>query len=177
VESPFAALRLRTDAAKRFKKVENATAAIFKLPLVAEKNFSPAQRAGARASGSLDGDVEGCRRLNFVYTPLDKSSLTFCGPQPENETTRSEPRTTARAWDEDPSSRPALQRAQASTDQLSTPPDVCQAACRRRSNFNDGQPHPQSHVVPSSLTRNDEHCFGTSQSSESRSPGSILATK
>ena len=39
VESPFAALRLRTDAAKRFKKVENATAAIFKLLLVAEKSF------------------------------------------------------------------------------------------------------------------------------------------
>jgi len=28
VESPFAALRLRTDAAKRFKKVERATAVI-----------------------------------------------------------------------------------------------------------------------------------------------------
>ena len=39
MESPFAALRLRTDAAKRFKKVEFATAAIFKLLLVAEKNF------------------------------------------------------------------------------------------------------------------------------------------
>jgi len=39
VESPFAALRLRTDAAKRFKKVENATAAIFKLLLVVEKHF------------------------------------------------------------------------------------------------------------------------------------------
>lgn len=39
VESPFAALRLRTDAAKRFKKVESATAAIFKLLLVAEKHF------------------------------------------------------------------------------------------------------------------------------------------
>ena len=39
VESPFAALRLRTDAAKRFKKVESATAAIFELLLVAEKNF------------------------------------------------------------------------------------------------------------------------------------------
>ena len=33
VESPFAALRLRTDAAKRFKKVESATAVIFKLLL------------------------------------------------------------------------------------------------------------------------------------------------
>ena len=44
VESPFAALRLRTDAAKRFRKVENATAAIFKLLLVAEKRF---RRLGA----------------------------------------------------------------------------------------------------------------------------------
>jgi hypothetical protein len=38
-ESPFAALRLRTDAAKRFKKVPNATAAIWKLLMVAEKTF------------------------------------------------------------------------------------------------------------------------------------------
>jgi putative transposase len=39
VESPFASLRLRTDAAKRFKKVENATAIIWKMMLVAEKRF------------------------------------------------------------------------------------------------------------------------------------------
>ena len=39
VESPFAALRLRTDAAKRFKKVENATAVIFKMLQVAETRF------------------------------------------------------------------------------------------------------------------------------------------
>ena len=39
VESPFAALRLRTDAAKRFRKVENATAVIFKMLLIAEKRF------------------------------------------------------------------------------------------------------------------------------------------
>ena len=39
MESPFAVLRLRTDAAKRFKKVESATATIFKLLLVAENNF------------------------------------------------------------------------------------------------------------------------------------------
>ena len=39
VESPFAALRLRTDAAKRFKKVENAQALIWKMLLVAEKRF------------------------------------------------------------------------------------------------------------------------------------------
>ena len=36
IESPFAALRLRTDAAKRFKKVDNATAIIWKTLLVAE---------------------------------------------------------------------------------------------------------------------------------------------
>lgn len=39
VESPFHAVRLRTSAAKRFKKVENATALIWKLLLVAEQQF------------------------------------------------------------------------------------------------------------------------------------------
>ena len=39
VESPFAGLRLRTDAAKRFKKVNNAQAMIWKMLLVAEKRF------------------------------------------------------------------------------------------------------------------------------------------
>lgn len=39
VESPFAALRLRTDAAKRFKKVERATAVIWKMLMVAQKRF------------------------------------------------------------------------------------------------------------------------------------------
>lgn len=39
VESPFAAVRLRTDAAKRFKKAENATAMIWRLLLVAQKRF------------------------------------------------------------------------------------------------------------------------------------------
>jgi len=39
VESPFSSARLRTDAAKRFKKVENATAMLWKLLQVAEKNF------------------------------------------------------------------------------------------------------------------------------------------
>jgi transposase-like protein len=39
IESPFAALRLRTDAAKRFKKVENATAVIWKALMVAQKRF------------------------------------------------------------------------------------------------------------------------------------------
>ena len=39
VESPFAAVRLRTSAAKRFKRVENATALIWKLLTVAEERF------------------------------------------------------------------------------------------------------------------------------------------
>lgn len=39
VESPFASVRLRTDAAKRFKKTANATAMIWRLLLVAERNF------------------------------------------------------------------------------------------------------------------------------------------
>ena len=39
VESPFAAARLRTSAAKRFKRAENATAMLWKLLRVAEKRF------------------------------------------------------------------------------------------------------------------------------------------
>ena len=39
LESPFAALRLRTDAAKRFKRVDSATALIWKMLMVAERRF------------------------------------------------------------------------------------------------------------------------------------------
>src|SRR5436309_13327608 len=39
VESPFAAVRLRPAAAKRFKKVENATAVLWKTLLIAQKTF------------------------------------------------------------------------------------------------------------------------------------------
>jgi putative transposase len=39
VESPFAGLRLRTNAAKRYKKVENATAVIWKMLQLAEQRF------------------------------------------------------------------------------------------------------------------------------------------
>jgi putative transposase len=39
VESPFAALRLRTDAAKRYRKVENASAVIWKMLMLAEQRF------------------------------------------------------------------------------------------------------------------------------------------
>jgi transposase-like protein len=39
VESPFSSVRLRTDAARRFKKIANATAMIWKLLRIAEKRF------------------------------------------------------------------------------------------------------------------------------------------
>jgi len=39
VESPFAAVRLRTDAARRFQKTPNATAMIWKLLMVAQQRF------------------------------------------------------------------------------------------------------------------------------------------
>ena len=39
VESPFSAVRLRTDAAKRYKKVVNAEALIWKILMIAEKKF------------------------------------------------------------------------------------------------------------------------------------------
>jgi putative transposase len=56
VESPFATVRLRTTAAKRFKRVENATALIWKILRVAESTFRrlkgaellPAVYAGAQ---------------------------------------------------------------------------------------------------------------------------------
>jgi transposase-like protein len=39
VESPFASVRLRTDAAKRYKKVAHAEALVWKILLIAEKKF------------------------------------------------------------------------------------------------------------------------------------------
>ena len=39
VESPFAALRLRTDAAKRYKTVDRATTVIWKMLMIAEQRF------------------------------------------------------------------------------------------------------------------------------------------
>ncbi len=39
VESPFAAVRLRTDAARRYKKVANAEALIWRILMIAEQKF------------------------------------------------------------------------------------------------------------------------------------------
>ena len=59
VESPFATVRLRTTAAKRFKKVEHATALIWKMLQVAESTFrrlKGAELLPAAYAGAQDGD-------------------------------------------------------------------------------------------------------------------------
>ena len=65
IESPFAAVRLRTAAAKRFKKVENATAVIWKTLLIAEKTFrrldAPELLADVASSVTY---VDGVRAVN-----------------------------------------------------------------------------------------------------------------
>jgi hypothetical protein len=66
VESPFATVRLRTTAAKRFKKVENATALIWKILQVAESTFrrlKGAELLSAVHSGAqyVDGVLQATR--------------------------------------------------------------------------------------------------------------------
>jgi len=60
VESPFAALRLRTDAAKRYRKIENATAVIWKMLMMAEQRFR-----------RLDGP----EKLKLVYLGIDSREI------------------------------------------------------------------------------------------------------
>ena len=79
VESPFAAVRLRTAAAKRFKKVENATAVIWKTLLIAEKTFrrldapellaDVAERRGLRQRSACCEPArgEGRRLISFTH--------------------------------------------------------------------------------------------------------------
>src|SRR5262245_15314742 len=92
VESPFAAVRLRTMAAKRFKKVDSATAMIWKVLEVAEKTFLrlnalellPAVYAGAKY---MDGNQTahcqppgGCRPIPFTHLlviPLQTHQITL----------------------------------------------------------------------------------------------------
>ncbi len=62
VESPFAAVRLRMSAAKRFKRVANATALICRLLMVAERRFRKLNApellaAVARGERCVDGQV------------------------------------------------------------------------------------------------------------------------
>ncbi len=67
VESPFAAVRLRTSAAKRFKKVANATALIWRLLMVAEGRFRKLNApellaAVARGERCVDGQLVSSQR-------------------------------------------------------------------------------------------------------------------
>jgi len=67
VESPFATVRLRTTAAKRYKKVENATAVIWKVLLVAESTFrrlDSAELLGEVAEGAIYVDGERVRKAD-----------------------------------------------------------------------------------------------------------------
>ncbi len=67
VESPFAAVRLRTTAAKRFKQVASATALIWRVLMVAEHRFrrlNAPELLGAVAAGQrcVDGQFVSTRR-------------------------------------------------------------------------------------------------------------------
>jgi len=81
VESPFAALRLRTDAAKRSKRYDQLSAVIGKMLLVAERRFrrlnapAPAREGlRRRAVRGWGRGSPGGRRLMRKSTPLDETS-------------------------------------------------------------------------------------------------------
>ena len=85
VESPFAAVRLRTDAARRYKKVANAEALIWKILMIAEKKFrrlnSP-NYSGQFTTDNYSKTECQCRKLtrsaappDLVYTPIAVTSL------------------------------------------------------------------------------------------------------
>jgi hypothetical protein len=70
VDSPFAAVRLRTTAAKRFKKVDSATAVIWKVLQLAETTFRrlnapellPAVYAGVRYVDGVKQTVDAAQQ-------------------------------------------------------------------------------------------------------------------
>ena len=61
VESPFAALRLRTDAAKRYKKVDNAIVVIWKMLMLAERRFRRLHAPGKLMEVYLGFNMEEAR--------------------------------------------------------------------------------------------------------------------
>ena len=68
VESPFASVRLRTTAAKRFKRVDNATALIWRLLMVAEKRFGKLNAPGVAAGRVRRKKVPG-RKAPYRRSP------------------------------------------------------------------------------------------------------------
>ena len=79
VESSFAAVRLRTAAAKRFKKVENATAVIWKTLLIAEQTFrrldAPELLADVASVGKVLVNADG---FTLYYLKTDAHSSVTC---------------------------------------------------------------------------------------------------
>jgi transposase-like protein len=74
IESPFAAVRLRTSAARRFKKVENATALIWKTLLVVEQHFRKLN-APHLCQAVHDGTVYRDGQRAITVTPKPRAPL------------------------------------------------------------------------------------------------------
>jgi transposase-like protein len=73
VESPFACVRLRTTAAKRYRRVENATAMIWKLLLVAERTFRKVNAPDLMASVASGATYVNGKR-SWVPAPEEKAA-------------------------------------------------------------------------------------------------------
>ena len=82
VESPFAAVRLRTSAAKRFRKVDGATALIWKLLMVAEKRFRK-----LNSPHLLPGVLAGKRYARYPYP---SANPVICIPRIPSQTSHNE---------------------------------------------------------------------------------------
>lgn len=70
VESPFQVVRLRTGAARRFKRVDNATAILWKLLMIAECGFKPFD-----AVHLLEDVAAGCEYVNGIPKPEPRSHV------------------------------------------------------------------------------------------------------
>jgi hypothetical protein len=96
VEFPFAAVRLRTNAGKRYKKVANATALIWRLLMVAERTsrrfdhpeLLPEVAMGARYGngirivrrGNREHRPGGCRLISFPHLLTRALAHRLWGP-------------------------------------------------------------------------------------------------
>ena len=69
VESPFAALRLRTDAAKRYKRVDRAIAVIWKMLMVAEQRFRRLKAPELIEDVYLGAQYADGHRTSSLWTP------------------------------------------------------------------------------------------------------------
>jgi hypothetical protein len=82
VESPFSAVRLRTDAAKRYKKVASAEALIWKILMIAENRFRRLNSPELLEQFTTDNYSKTecqCRKLTRSAAPPDLRLHTYCG--------------------------------------------------------------------------------------------------